>query len=125
MAEDQKKETKVVSTRFQPGKSGNPAGRPKGSKNKTTLIKQAIEGEMVERLADDAMSVLEVTIQKAKEGDTGCIKLLLERLLPIRKANEDLDRVSTGGINIVINSVGGDNKETTIEGEIIEQKEEQ
>ncbi|HYF97172.1 MAG TPA: DUF5681 domain-containing protein [Patescibacteria group bacterium] len=30
-------------TRFQPGVSGNPAGRPKGSKNKRTLVKKMIE----------------------------------------------------------------------------------
>jgi Family of unknown function (DUF5681) len=32
-----------VNTRFQPGVSGNPAGRPKGSKNKRTLVKKMIE----------------------------------------------------------------------------------
>lgn len=31
-----------VSTRFQPGKSGNPAGRPRGSKNLATLVRRAM-----------------------------------------------------------------------------------
>jgi hypothetical protein len=30
-------------TRFQPGVSGNPAGKPKGSKNKRTHIREMIE----------------------------------------------------------------------------------
>lgn len=48
--EDQKEEYEVgygrppTHTRFQPGKSGNPNGRPKGSKNtKTILMEELIQ----------------------------------------------------------------------------------
>lgn len=29
-------------TRFKPGKSGNPKGRPKGSKNRATLLEEVV-----------------------------------------------------------------------------------
>ena len=34
---------KVETTMFEKGQSGNPEGRPKGAKNKRTLIRQALE----------------------------------------------------------------------------------
>jgi hypothetical protein len=60
--------------RFRPGKSGNPAGRPKGRKNRATLICQALlEGE-AERIA-------RAVVDKALAGDPACLRLCLERLL--------------------------------------------
>jgi hypothetical protein len=49
-------------THFGPGQSGNPAGRPKGSRNRSTLALEAIfEGE-AEKLSRRA-------IEMALEGD--------------------------------------------------------
>lgn len=66
--------------RFQQGQSGNPAGKPKGVRNKTTLAVQALldgEGEEIARKA----------IEAAKAGDMTAIRLVLERVLPARKDN--------------------------------------
>ncbi|MDG1286787.1 MAG: DUF5681 domain-containing protein [Rickettsiales bacterium] len=63
---------------FSAGQSGNPSGRPKGSRNRATLAVQALlegEGEAITRKA----------IESAKEGDMTAIRLVLERLLPPRK----------------------------------------
>jgi len=63
---------------FQKGQSGNPAGRPKGSRHKTTLAVEALlegEGEAITRKA----------IEAAKAGDMVAIKLVLDRLCPPRK----------------------------------------
>ena len=63
---------------FKAGQSGNPAGRPKGTRNKTTLaIECLLDGE--------AEELTRKVISKAKEGDMTALKLCLDRLAPIRK----------------------------------------
>jgi hypothetical protein len=62
---------------FQKGQSGNPAGRPPGSRNKTTMLaEQMMDGE--------TESIVRVVIDRAKAGDPAAMKLCLERLLPRR-----------------------------------------
>ncbi|MBL8230333.1 MAG: hypothetical protein JNL98_17725 [Bryobacterales bacterium] len=62
-------------TRWKPGQSGNPAGRPRGSRNRATLLAQ----QMVE---EDAEEILSAFLQRAKEGDTICMRVVVDRLLP-------------------------------------------
>ena len=63
---------------FEPGKSGNPNGRPKGSRNKTTLAIEALfEGE--------SEAITRKLLEMAKEGDMTAVRLCLERLLPPRR----------------------------------------
>jgi len=63
---------------FKTGKSGNPAGRPKGARNRTTLaIETLLDGE--------AEELTRKVIEKAKEGDITALKLCLDRLAPVRK----------------------------------------
>jgi hypothetical protein len=78
-------------TRFKPGQSGNPSGKPKGSLNRVTLAIQCLldgEGEELTRKA----------IELAKEGDLTALKLCLERICPPRKSRPiaiDLPDVKT------------------------------
>ncbi len=63
---------------FKPGQSGNPAGRPTGARNKTTLA--------VERLLDgEAATLTRKAIELAKSGDLTALRLCLERIAPPRK----------------------------------------
>jgi Family of unknown function (DUF5681) len=62
--------------RFQPGQSGNPAGRPPGSLNKKTL---AVEAELQEEAAEVAKNL----IARAKNGDLAAIRMCLDRFAPI------------------------------------------
>lgn len=87
------------------GVSGNPAGKPKGIKNKATLIKQAIEAELTEQLAYDANAILQKTIELAKGGDTTCIKILMDRLLPVMKASDNSEKGGIGNIHIHVSSL--------------------
>jgi hypothetical protein len=64
---------------WQPGESGNPAGRPKGSSPVAALRAQI--GEAVPE-------ILKALEAKAKEGDPAASRLLLERVLPPVKADE-------------------------------------
>jgi hypothetical protein len=59
--------------KFQPGQSGNPAGRPPGSRNKQTL---ALEEAFIER-ADE---VLNHVIDRAKDGEKTAMRLCMERI---------------------------------------------
>jgi len=60
---------------FKPGQSGNPAGRPKGVRNKTTLAVEAL-------LDGEAEAITRKAIEKAKDGDMTAIRLCLDRLVP-------------------------------------------
>ena len=63
---------------FQPGQSGNPAGRPPGSRNKATILaEQLIEGE--------AQELARVAVDRAKKGDVVALRLCLDRLLAPRR----------------------------------------
>ena len=64
--------------RFQPGQSGNPAGRPKGARNKATLAAEAL-------LDGEAEEITRKAIEKAKAGDMVAIRLCLDRIAPPRK----------------------------------------
>ena len=63
---------------FQPGQSGNPSGRPQGSRNKATLIaEQLIDGQ--------AEELVKMCITMAKNGDTTAMKIMMDRLIPPRR----------------------------------------
>jgi uncharacterized protein DUF5681 len=60
---------------FQPGQSGNPAGRPRGARNKRTII--------VEKLLDDsAGALMTAAIARATEGDPAALRACMDRIAP-------------------------------------------
>src|SRR5262249_20869428 len=63
---------------FQKGESGNPTGRPRGSRNRATLLMENL-------LADDAEAIGRKAIAMAKQGDMAAIILCMDRLAPARK----------------------------------------
>jgi hypothetical protein len=64
---------------FAKGASGNPGGRPKGSRNKATLRVQ----EQIDERTDD---LIERLIAKALEGNVAALKFCLDRVLPRTRA---------------------------------------
>lgn len=64
--------------RFQPGQSGNPAGRPKGARNRTTLAVEALLDGQAEQLTQKAISM-------ALDGDTTALRMCLDRIAPALK----------------------------------------
>jgi hypothetical protein len=63
---------------FQPGQSGNPAGKPKGARHKTTLAMEAL-------LEGEADTITRKAIELAKAGDLIAIRIVMDRLLPVRR----------------------------------------
>ena len=75
MAKKPDKTGQKTNTKFKPGKSGNPAGRPLGSKNKATIAMQAF-------LKGEADTLTRKCVEMAMDGDTTAMRLCLERIVP-------------------------------------------
>src|SRR5262249_5709721 len=63
---------------FRPGQSGNPAGRPKGARNRSTIAAESL-------LEGEAEALTRKAIALALAGDTTALRLCIERLVPPRK----------------------------------------
>jgi hypothetical protein len=73
-------QNRTGNTRWKPGQSGNPAGRPKGSRNKATLMAEQLLGGSGEEIVSKA-------IDMAKAGNPVALRLCIERLVPARHRN--------------------------------------
>lgn len=62
--------------RFPKGVSGNPAGRPVGSRNKATVLREQLDERAVEEIANEYVEVLWAMIRRAKGGDVQAAKFL-------------------------------------------------
>jgi len=62
--------------RFRPGESGNPAGRPKGAKNKATLLAE-------EGMQEKVGAVVDKLVERALAGSTSAIRQFLDRTMPM------------------------------------------
>jgi hypothetical protein len=74
---------KLATRNLRPGQSGNPAGRPRGVRNKTTLAVEAL-------LGDEAQTITRRAIELAKAGDRTALRLCLDRIEPPRDLEERL-----------------------------------
>jgi len=63
---------------FQKGESGNPAGRPRGARNRTTVLLENL-------LAEDGEAIARKAIELAKAGEIAALRMCLDRLVPVRK----------------------------------------
>ncbi len=67
-------------TQFKPGQSGNPSGRPKGARNKSTVAAEAL-------LDGESEALTRRCIDLAMEGDSTALRLCLSRILPVKREN--------------------------------------
>ena len=63
---------------FHKGESGNPAGRQRGSRNRTTILMQSL-------LEADGEALARKAIDLAKGGDLAALRMCMDRLVPARK----------------------------------------
>jgi hypothetical protein len=87
---------------FQTGQSGNPAGRPRGSRNRRTVI--------VEKLLDDSAGELTTAaIARATDGDPAALRACMDRVAPRlrhRPLDFDLpDLVTLADTPVAINAI--------------------
>jgi hypothetical protein len=74
--------------KFQPGQSGNPAGRRPGT-GKIAQLRKTIERDVPE--------ILQAMTKAAKDGDTTAARLLLERTVPALRPADTPVKVAVGG----------------------------
>jgi hypothetical protein len=97
-----------IEPRWQKGESGNPAGRPKGAKNRSTIarqwldvsqnIKNPITGESEQLSQEDIMTL--ALIKKAREGDVGAYKALMDSGYgaPVQQIEQRIEEVDLSGL---------------------------
>jgi hypothetical protein len=79
--------------RWQPGQSGNPAGKPRGARHKATLAAEAL-------LDGEAEALTRRAIELALAGDGPALRLCIERLVPAKRdrpVSFDLPAIETAG----------------------------
>jgi len=84
----------------------NPEGRPKGSENKYTALAREV-------MSARAPEIVQKVIDKALEGDVHCLKLCLDRILPVHKA-VDPNRVKSDA-QVIINVASLDSIQQSID----------
>ena len=81
-------------------------GRPKGRRNDKTLLQEEALTRIVKRaegyLVHEISDILVAICKKAKEGDVAAAKLILDRVLPAKRATDNIP----SGVEIIVN-VGG------------------
>ena len=65
---------------FKPGQSGNPAGKPKGARDKRTALRKLLEPH--------SEALVQKAVDMALEGDTTALRLCLERIIPALRTQE-------------------------------------
>jgi uncharacterized protein DUF5681 len=79
------------SGQWKKGQSGNPAGMPKGTRHRATMLAEKL-------MEDDAENIVRAVVNAAKAGDPTAMRLCVERLVPLRKGRPvvfDLPPVKT------------------------------
>jgi hypothetical protein len=94
MKEDENSEKPLLETlpqvkKYKP-RPPTPAGRKPGSKNKLTLLREAVLNKQEEVILNELPKIVAVVCKKAAEGDLTAAKLILERIIPVRKQSDDV-----------------------------------
>jgi hypothetical protein len=91
---------KETTMQFQKGQSGNPAGRPRGSRNKHTIAAEKL-------FAEDAEALIRVAIDLAKAGDIAALRLCLDRICaPQRHRPVSFDMPALGRAADAVGAMG-------------------
>ena len=105
--------------RFTKGKSGNPLGRPKGSKNIVTIQKLMVEEAFRATDSDDMAKVLSLIVHQALEGDKASQKLIWDANVSKQSVTQD----KAAGLKEAIRvRVVGLQPTDVVEGEIIDEE---
>ncbi len=102
-------------------------GRAKGSKNKTTLLREAMEKKMSRKISKIAPNVLNVVAEAALKGDLQAAKMILDRAQSVKKAGDESAITRDTTITVEINNLANPHAPVvgvTIEGSAVASDEE-
>ena len=110
----------IPSSVVQPYKPKPPpsTGRKKGSKNKLTLLREAVLNKQEEMILNELPKIVEVVCRKAAEGDLTAAKLILERIIPVKKQSDGTE-AAKGPPVITINIEGAEPRSIQIATPVI------
>ena len=93
----------------------NPAGRPKGSVNKYTALAR-------ELMSEKSPEIVNKVISKAMEGDVHCLKMCLDRILPVQKAIDSTRTKADAQVIINVSSLDSIQQQLNVtpEAELVE-----
>ena len=81
-------------TRFKPGVSGNPSGRPKDAKNLSTLVHEALNEPVIvsengrRRKVSKRRAIIKQLINRSAQGDLKALQMLLAIMQEIERRRE-------------------------------------
>ncbi len=104
---------------FVAGQSGNPKGRPKGSKNKISELKLLTEQAVRSGNLEDMISVCQQIIGKALDGDSRAEKMVWDAMMSKASQTEDKTAGKKQKIEVGVMNVTQESP-SIIEGEIID-----
>ena len=92
-------------------------GRPPGAKNKTTLVREALQNGFEEELEKGFLDVARAVIQQAKNGCRQSQKMLLDRVVPtVHSKSEEDENSFAGGVQIFIGTLGDTGSAVEVHG---------
>ena len=74
----------MVKAQFKKGQGG----RPKGAKNKVTLLRDAVLQKAETNVLEEWEEVVKTTLELARKGDSTCLRILWDRMVPTQKAQD-------------------------------------
>jgi len=87
---------------FKPGQSGNPAGKPKGTKHLSTMLKAMLNEEVEidgQKIKFD-QALIKKLLKKASDGDIKAIQEVFDRTEG--KAKQEIETEHSGGLDITV-----------------------
>ncbi len=80
-------------------------GRPLGSKNASTILQEAVLNNSEKQILEEFPKIVKAVVDKAKAGDLKAAKMLMDRVIPVRKAIEHRNTNENKGVTIIVQGI--------------------
>lgn len=94
-------------------------GRIKGSKNRATILRERMENKVSIKISKATPKIVDKVITQALDGDRTSQKLIMERAVPVKKA-DDGQSPREARVEIVISNLTRENVAEVIGGAVVD-----